>query len=249
MAPLREIKKIIVHDAIIESITDYIRSTGLAIGDRIPSERSLAEDLKVSRSSVRGALKALESEGVLEIRHGGGAYLRSLSSPVYYQYTHDHRENLHLLRELVQAREAIEEWAVVEAAKRITGQQARDMAARERRQLKALENPVPGKTPEFTLPNMDLEVSISRVVGNPVLLDMHEKIERMWKQAYKNLQMTAFPVRTRYEHHMAIINALEAGDGEAAREAISVHNRSLERHIARAIEKLDQERHHAGSPA
>ncbi len=102
MAPLREIKKIIVHDVIIESITDYIRSSGLAIGCRIPSERSLAETLKVSRTSVRGA------------------YLRSLSSPVYYQYTHDHRENLRLLRDLVQAREAIEEWAVVEAARRIT---------------------------------------------------------------------------------------------------------------------------------
>lgn len=239
MAPLREIKKIIVHDAIIESVTDYIRSAGLALGDRIPSERSLAETLKVSRSSVRGALKALESEGVLEIRHGGGAYLRSLSSPVYYQYTHDHRENLRLLRDLVQAREAIEEWAVVEAAKRVTRQQARDLAARERRQLKVLENPVPGQEPEFSLPNMDLELAVIRIVGNPVLLDMHEKIERMWKQAYKNLQMTAFPARIRYEHHMAVINALEAGDGQAAREAISVHNRSLERHIARAIEKLD----------
>jgi Transcriptional regulators len=240
MAPLGEIKKIIVHDAIIESITDYIRSSGLAIGDRIPSERSLAETLKVSRSSVRGALKALETAGILEIRHGGGAYLRSLSSAVYYQYTSDHRENLHLLRDLVQARQAIEEWAVSEAAKSIAKEDARRLASTERRQLKALENPVPGKTPEVTLPNMDLEIAISRIVGNVVLLDMHEKIEKMWKQAYKNLQMTAFPARTRYEHHMAIIKALENHDEEAARKAISVHNRSLEKHIAAAIERLDK---------
>ena len=240
MAALQEIKKIIVHDAIIESITDYIRSSDLVIGCRIPSERSLAETLKVSRSSVRGALKTLESEGILEIRHGGGAYLRSLSSPVYYQYTHDHRENLHLLRDLVQVREAIEEWAVGEAVRRVTRQQIRDLAVHERRQLKVLESPVPGVTPEFSLPNMDLEISITRIVGNPVLLDMHEKIEKMWKQAYKNLQMTAFSARTRFEHHMAIISALETGDEQAAREAISVHNRSLERQIAKAIEMLDQ---------
>ncbi len=68
----------------------------------------------------------------------------------------------------------------------------------------------------------------------------------MWKQAYKNLQMIAFPVRTRFEHHMAVITALEAGDEQVAREAISVHNRSLERHIARAIEKLDWEEHRGG---
>ena len=239
MAPLNEIKKIIVHDAIIESLTEYIRSSGLAIGDRIPSERSLAETLKVSRSSVRGALKSLETAGILEIRHGGGAYLRSLSSAIYYQYTSDHRENLHLLRDLVQARQAIEEWAVSEAAKSIAREDTKSLAAAERRQLKALEHPTPGKSPEVSLPNMNLEIALTRTVGNVVLLDMHEKIEKMWKQAYKNLQMTAFPARTRYEHHMAIIKALENHDEEAALKAIRVHNRSLEKEIAAAIKQLD----------
>lgn len=239
MTPLREIKKIIVHDAIIESITDYIKSSALAIGDRIPSERTLAETLKVSRASVRGALKALESEGILEIRHGGGAYLKSTSSPVYYQYNQDHRENLFLLQNLVQARQAIEEWAVAEAAKSITPKQAKELLAEEKRQLKALEEPESGEA--VMLPNMDLEVAITRIVGNMVLLDMHEKIEKMWKQAYKNLKMTAFPAKTRYEHHKRIIKALEAHDADAAREAISFHNRSLEKHIVAAIRKLDNQ--------
>ncbi|CAK7004806.1 MAG: HTH-type transcriptional repressor NanR [Desulfovibrio sp.] len=238
MAPLQEIKKIIVHDAIIESVTDYVKASGLAIGDRIPSERALAERLKVSRPSVRGALKALESEGVLEIRHGGGTYLKSLSSPVYYQYTSDHRENLSLLKNLVQARQAVEEWAVVEAAARITSQQAKDMLAEEKRQLRAVEDPSCGET--VSLPNMDLEVAITRIVGNMVLLDMHEKLEKMWKQAYKNLQMTAFPAKTRYEHHKTIIKALAAHDASAALNAIRFHNRSLEKHIVAAIEKLDK---------
>ncbi|MDR3073902.1 MAG: FCD domain-containing protein [Deltaproteobacteria bacterium] len=240
MALLQEIKKIIVHDAIIESIMDYVRSSNVAIGDRIPSERALAEALKVSRSSVRGALKSLATEGMLEIRHGGGAYLRSISSAVYYQYTQNQRENLFLLRNLVQARQAIEEWAVAEAAERITKEEAKALAAMEKRQFKAMENPDPGKPLDFDLPNLDLELAVSRIVGNAVLLDMHGKIEKMWKQAYKNLGMTAFPVRMRHEHHMAIIRALEAHDPDAARRAMSVHNRSLEQSIVAAVEKLDK---------
>lgn len=241
MVPLGEIKKIIVHDAIIESITDYIRQSGLAVGERIPSERSLAETLKVSRSSVRGALKALESEGTLEIRHGDGTYLRSLFSPIYYQYTHDHRENLLLLRDLVQAREAIEEWAVVEAARRGEPEGFQALAAMEWRQVKAFTGPAPEATAarEFTLPNMALEVGITRLLGNIVLLDMHERIEKMWIQAYKNLQMTAFPVHVRHKHHMNILAALEKRDETAALAAMQLHNRSLEQHIAAAIEKLD----------
>lgn len=240
MMPLQEIKKIIVHDAIIESITDYIKSSCLALGERIPSERSLAEMLKVSRSSVRGALKALESAGVLEIRHGGGAYLRSLSSPVYYQYTADHRKNLHLLRHLVQARQAIEEWAVAEAAKIATPEQVKDLIAQERRQLKALETPGVPCEPEHRLPNMTLELTITRMLGNGILLDMHEKIAKLWVQAYKNLTMTAFPPRTRYAHHLAVITAIGKNNPEAARQAIGIHNRGLEAHIAAAIDKLDK---------
>lgn len=237
MTPLREIKKIIVHDAIIESITDYIKSNGLAIGDRIPAERALAEKLNVSRASVRGALKTLESEGVLEIRHGGGAYLKSVSSPIYYQYNQDHRENLFLLKNLVQARQAIEEWTVAEAAKRITPKEVKALLAEEKRQLKAVEEPESGEY--VSLPNMDLEIAITRIVGNVVLRDMHEKIEKMWKQAYKNLEMTAFPAKIRYEHHKRIIKALEAHDPDAAREAIGFHNRSLEKHIVAALNTLE----------
>lgn len=239
MLPLQEIKKIIVHDAIIESITDYIKSSNLAIGARIPSERSLAETLKVSRGSVRGALKALETAGVLEIRHGGGAYLRSLSSPVYYQYTSDHRENLLLLRNLVQARQAVEEWAVSVAAGLITPEQVRELQACERHQAKMTKNPASGREPGFDLPNMDLEIAVTRLVGNDILLDIHEKIEKMWKQAYKNLNMTAFAPEERHEHHVAIIKALAGHDAEAARNAISLHNRLLEKHIVAAIERLD----------
>ncbi len=239
MAPLREIKKIIVHDAIIESVMEYIKANNLAMGDRIPSERALAEALKVSRSSVRGALKALESSGVLEIKHGGGAYLRSLSCAIFYQYTSDHRENLELLRNLLQARQAIEEWAVAEAARFIAPAQVKELYALEKRQLRAFEKEDPDGKPEFELPNMALEIAVTRLFGNAVLLEMHEKIEKMWKQSYRHLGMTPFPPQIRYEHHMAIIKGLEDGDPEQARAAISHHNRSLETHIAAAIARLD----------
>lgn len=226
MVPLQQIKKIIVHDAIIESVMEYIKANNLALGDRIPSERFLAEALKVSRGSVREALKALESSGVLEIRHGGGTYLRSLSSAVYYQYTSDHRENLEMLQSLVQVRQAIEEWTMAEAARFITPAQIKSLYELEKKQ------------PETAQPNMDLEIAVTRLFGNAVLLEMHEKIEQLWKQGYTRLGMAAFSPKVRHEHHLAIIKGLESGDAVEARAAIGLHNRSLEKYIAAAIAKL-----------
>jgi GntR family transcriptional repressor for pyruvate dehydrogenase complex len=58
-------------------VQDWIVEANLAPGDRLPSERELAEQLGVSRPSVRQALKVLTSLGVLEQRHGSGTYIKS----------------------------------------------------------------------------------------------------------------------------------------------------------------------------
>ena len=60
---------------IVDQIKNMILSGKLKIGDKLPPERELAELYKVSRTSVREPLKALEAIGVLEIRQGGGIYI------------------------------------------------------------------------------------------------------------------------------------------------------------------------------
>lgn len=63
------------YQYIVEQIKQMILDEELSVGDRLPSERDLAEMYQVSRASVREALKALETLGLLECRHGGGNYI------------------------------------------------------------------------------------------------------------------------------------------------------------------------------
>lgn len=60
----------IVHD-----IRDMIRNDKIRVGDRIPSERELAERLQVGRSTIREALRSLELLGLIETRRGEGTFL------------------------------------------------------------------------------------------------------------------------------------------------------------------------------
>ena len=63
-----------------QQLLDLIWSGSLSPGDRLPAERSLAEQLLVGRSAVREAIAALEVLGFVETRGGSGTYLRAATS-------------------------------------------------------------------------------------------------------------------------------------------------------------------------
>jgi DNA-binding FadR family transcriptional regulator len=65
-------------EAIVAHIREGFASGSLKAGDRLPSERQLAQDFVVSRNTVREALRSLENAGLLELRKGatGGAFVR-----------------------------------------------------------------------------------------------------------------------------------------------------------------------------
>ncbi|MFC4556668.1 FadR/GntR family transcriptional regulator [Virgibacillus kekensis] len=64
-----------VYQGVLQEIRKYIYSNDLSPGDKLPSERELAEKLAAGRSSVREALRAIELLGLIETRHGEGTYL------------------------------------------------------------------------------------------------------------------------------------------------------------------------------
>src|SRR5579862_3454018 len=71
-----------VCEDIIEQIKELVRSDHYGLGSKLPSERELAEQLGVSRPSVREALRTLAIMGVLETRHGSGTQVSESSQNI-----------------------------------------------------------------------------------------------------------------------------------------------------------------------
>jgi GntR family transcriptional repressor for pyruvate dehydrogenase complex len=69
-----------VSELVVQRILDMVKAGSLAPGHKLPAERDLAQQLDVSRPTVREALRALAILGVVEIRHGGGVYVTSLDA-------------------------------------------------------------------------------------------------------------------------------------------------------------------------
>lgn len=69
-------KKMFLH--IVQELRELIAQKNIQPGDKLPSERVLSEQLQVSRSAVREALRSLELLGLIESRHGGGTFLKAV---------------------------------------------------------------------------------------------------------------------------------------------------------------------------
>ncbi len=94
---LNPVNKSRLHEDIVKQIQRKIIQGVLKTGDRLPSERELALNLQVNRSTLREALKKLEVLGLIEIRHGDGIYIRNFKES----------GNIELIKELVYMDEII----------------------------------------------------------------------------------------------------------------------------------------------
>lgn len=72
---MKEIQRISITEAVAESIKDLICSGKYKIGEKLPTETNLCDELKVSRTSVREAFRLLQAQGYVEIKPGRGAFV------------------------------------------------------------------------------------------------------------------------------------------------------------------------------
>ena len=115
---LRPFSRPRLYEQLVERLLDHMRVEGLTAGDRLPPERELASQLGVSRASVSQALIALEVQGIIDVRHGDGAVILDVPPQQQVLAALDARRNQ--LREVIEAREALEVQLAGLAAKRRT---------------------------------------------------------------------------------------------------------------------------------
>jgi len=124
------IKNTKVYEQVIVQIKDMIDKGILKKGDKLPSERSLVEQLMVSRASIREALRALEVIGLIECRQGEGNYIKAsfqdnLFEPLSIMFMLEGSNP----EEIWELRKIMEVEASGLAAKKITNEQLKELKA------------------------------------------------------------------------------------------------------------------------
>ncbi len=195
---------------------DYVEITGLGIGDRLPSERDLAEALQVSRASVRQATVALEVRGTLEVRHGDGIYLRS--RPNDSGHLMELMTRRHRLPAILEAREALETQLAALAAVRRT---EADVAAMDRA-LDAMDADISADGIGEEGDRLFHE-AVTRAARSPLLADFMASLAQPISETRRSsLGEPGRPPRS-LKAHRRILEAIRRGDAPGARQAMRRH--------------------------
>lgn len=84
LASIKPVSKDLLYMKVADAINNYIHQNHLGPGDKIPSERVLAEQFETGRNSVREALRVLENEGIIAVKTGRGAFVAERSTDSIY---------------------------------------------------------------------------------------------------------------------------------------------------------------------
>ena len=253
-----KIKQQRLSDAIARQLETMILEGVLKPGEKMPAERDLAQQLAVSRPSLREALQKLENAGLLESRHGGGTFVRNaIASPLTEPLVEVLARHPQAALDFIALRSTLEGMSAADAARRGTAEDRAMLTARFEAMETAHRSPELAGTVEDEV-DADFHIAIAEASHNIILLHVMRGLLEMIRKdvVFNRAQVYAEPGarETLLGQHRAIYDAIMARDPEAAQAAAEAHMghvgrvlRSFQEDQARAeIARLRLSRYEAG---
>lgn len=214
-----------IHDTpkaeyVAEKIKAMLFSGQLRLGDKLPSEGKLAEDLDVGRSSVREALRLLNAAGYVEIIPNRGAFAAVISETDIPSPRSWLELNADKVAELLNVRLCIEPFAAELCAQNIT----EEGLARLKTNLEQFERALDSRD-WVLMARHDLE--FHRIIltesHNRYLIQMYQPLLEAFMQYSSRSFAATYSREDTYKKHYAVYNAIVLHAAEEARVAMQLH--------------------------
>jgi len=226
-----KIKKI--YEEVIEQIKKLIIDGQLQPGDKLMSERQLAETLSVSRASVREAFSALEMMGIITIRPGEGSFVRQASyegmlEPLSFLLERD----IDNVMELLEVRKILEVEIATLAAIRATAEDLEDI----RRALNKMVDDVnAGEIGDIS--DAEFHFAVVKAAHNPILVTLVNTISDMMAKTVRFSRRKIFLEENMptilYDSHCSIFQAIVDQKAQLAGRLMHEHLTMVENVMSR----------------
>jgi DNA-binding FadR family transcriptional regulator len=219
-----------VKERVAGQLRDLIEAGSLQAGEQLPSERELAEQFGVSRSTVREAVQFLGALGLVEIRHGSGTFVRAEGDRArlpseWLRWTQLHQVKVH---ELLEVRRGLETLAAELAAETARPEALNGLEEA----LAAMEAAIDGPdVPALVEADMAFHSGLGAASGNTALRHLADSLGReLLRERGATWNRPGRPERSLREHRR-IYEAVRAGDPLAARAAVVEHLQSIQEDV------------------
>ena len=219
-------------DAAIEKVRDLIRGGDLEPGQRLPAEAALSAQLGVSRSSLREAVRALATAGVLDVRRGDGTFVTALTPAQLFTGIGEAVDLMgdESLLELMECRRLVEPQVTALAALRCQEADLEEVL----RHLQLMEAATDEQ--DLIAHDADFHAAIATASRNTALAEILRGISGVTLRARVWRALTeADSSRHTIDEHRAIYDALRDGDALLAQAAALLHVANVETWMRRAL--------------
>jgi GntR family transcriptional repressor for pyruvate dehydrogenase complex len=193
-------------------------------GDKLPSERELAETLRVSRSSIRDAIRGLELMGLVEPRQGAGTIVRETSvEALVNPFANALKRRQEMVSELLDFRKMLEPPLAARAAAHASPDDVSEMEEILQRQAEKQDQGEPAVAEDT-----EFHYSVALASGNSVVLKVLDIVmDQLRETRERSLQVEGRPQKS-LAGHRRILAAIKRHDAEAAKAAMRRHIEDVE---------------------
>jgi GntR family transcriptional repressor for pyruvate dehydrogenase complex len=215
-----------VFDEVYDQLLSLISNGKLRPGEQLPSERVLAKDLKVSRQSIREALKKAESKGLIKVRQGEGTFILSVASDLMESpFLTMMTEEVGKIYEFIEIRKLIEVWCAKKAAEFATAKELKKME----KALSEMEKLI-GSREILGKPDIDFHIAIAEASHNTLMVHMMTTIKQIFFSMFKISNFTRRPGKNRIltKQHQEIYKAIKSRNPKWAAQKMESHLQFVE---------------------
>jgi len=219
-----------VYEGVAKQIERLILKK-LQPGDKLPSERELAELLRVSRSSIRDAIRSLELMGMVEPRQGAGTIVREISSEsLVNPLANALKHKSELIHELLDFRLMLEPQLAARAATRVSEEEVSEMEEILDRQEAKLRN---GQS--TIAEDSEFHYSIALASGNSVVLKVLDTLMDLLRESRERSLQVEGRQQKSVAGHRRILAAIKRHDSEGAKVAMRRHIEDVEEIVLKVV--------------
>lgn len=218
-------------ERVAKRLIEAVQQGRLPAGSRLPTEQALCDQYGVSRTVVREAISMLKREGMVASRQGSGTFVAA--NPSIALRLSPPQGNLDAVVEILEIRSALETKAAELAAQRRSNAHLRTM----RNALAELEEAVE-RGEDGVREDLAFHRSIVEATGNAHFLETIDFLHQLLHQAISvtrgNEARHPQYMQQVDQEHVLLVEAIAAGDSEAARRAASLHLLNAEGRLRQA---------------